>query len=386
MAIPNDTEDSGTPTQDAQADFISRVADKYEKEDSAHASREDGVEDDGEGNEEGATEESGDDESTGTDEHTDAGTSTDDPDGEAAESEEDSAASDDDEHPDDEESDDSEENAETEEEGAEEDDDDADEPSDETKAKLAKAGADLKLDDIPKEYRSIVQKKLANIDSAFSRVNQEATAFRAERTRLKAEEKFRADNPDMDIAERLIANPDLIEKVQARIDKLADADQAEAFKIIVKDKRKGAEDAVVAESSEAEKFQSRVGEVVKYAEQRASTAGLPWKRAEKAVAYAIAMKPAGGKDLTNEEIDAVIKAEAKDYTEEQRSAKRTASKETIQTRTNLRKAAVPGVKRPTSTQSPRPAAAKAAKVNNDSEESRHAAMMKTARRVMPGTK
>lgn len=391
--------DAGEHHGDAQAAFIDRVAAKYEAEDAKQADADDGIEASGADDEAGEEQDEGgaDDDDQGTEEHTEAGTSTDDSDGNADESEKDSTGDDDTDHT---AGDESTESATGDEatdgddstETTEEDEVEEDPASDATKAALTARGADLTLTDVPTEYRGIVEKKLRNVDAAFTRIQQEAATFRSERAKFVAEERFRAENPHLAIVEAIQAGGDeLFEKVNEELGKLGDSTLAEAFKIVVKDKRQAMVQAVESERDKVEQewrqWQERSQHVETTARAVATKAGLPWRIAERAIEAALLRKPENARDITDDEIQRVIADEAKEHTTIVREQTRAASKALVQTRTATRKAAPPSTgKRPASSASPRPAATKAKPVDYNSEESRQARMMESARRIAPGMK
>lgn len=379
---------------DPQAAFIERTAAKYDAEDAAALRTEDGIEDDAadEAADEGEGQDGGDAAAAGTEEHPDAGTSADGSDGSAAESGTESTDDDEDGHtgdePDPAEGGDATDagDGETENEGTEEEDG----VSDETKAALTARGADLTLEDVPEEHRavveSIVTKKLRNIDAAFSRTQAEQTAFRAERTRLEADQRYRKENPELVVIEMLEADPTLYEKVNERWGKLEDPDQAAAFKIIVEKKKQGAVDAVAAELADFEKRDQRGLAVDEQARTLAAKAGVPFRYVEKAVIDALKEKPEDQRDLSDAELKAIVDTEAKEWKTHTRQVTRDASKEIVRSRTAARQATPPTRRAPASAAPVRPAAAAKVKVDHSSEESRHKAMMATAKRVIPGAK
>lgn len=382
-----DTEaDDGAQDESGAEQWYASVAAKYEAEDAAGVRSEDGIEDEAAHDEQDA--EDGADDADGTEEDPKAGTSSDDSDGSEDESEAGSTDDDETDHTEGDESEESEESGEAEAEGAEDGEDDTEEAgvSDETKALLAGKGADLTIEDVPQEYRPIVEKKLRGIDAAFTRIAQEATAFRRDRTQFEAEQRFRQENPALVIVEMLQAHPELFDEVNAQFDKLDDATQAEAFKIVVKDKRESAVKAVESQYSEEERLYNRAVEVETTAKSLAAKANLPWRLAERAVEAALLRKPAESRDLTDAELQQVIADEAKAYQQETRATTRAASKTLVQQRAAAKKAAPPAAKKPASAASPRPVAKKARPLNHDSEEARQARMMETARRIIPGVR
>jgi hypothetical protein len=381
--MADDTEDAGTEggaSSDSLYEHFERsITEKYGADDEASIDREDGISRD-EGDEEGITQDDGDDDSNTAD-HPKAGTSSK-PDERDDESDDESRADADPEHPAKADSDDDDDD----DDAGGEDDEDEDEIADETKGALEKHGAVLTLDEIPKEYQAPIKAKLRNIDAAFTRAQMEATAFRTKAREVEAEERFRKENPARYIAEVLLASPDLIESVQDLIDKTVDPDQKKLFEILTRDARKEAADKVTSEQTAYERALSRGQEVNDFAQSQAKALGLPWRLAERTVYSALLEKPEDKRDLTNAEVTALLKAEAAEYTKEQRAITRKASVDLVKDRTSSRRAAPPaGARTPGSAVSPRPAGTKL-KVDHGSEESRQSALMNSMRRIAPGRK
>lgn len=364
------TESSG----DSMQSFLNSIEERYGGDDQADMDREDGV-----GDDEAVVK---DDEADDTDEHPAKGTSTAKPDGAAAESDDDSEADDDEGHPED----DSDPTDDDDDADLEEDEDGI---SDETKGALTKHGAILSLDDVPEEQRSTVEAllkpKLRNIEAAFTRAQMEATEFRTKARAVAAEERFRNEHPEMFIVEMLEKDPDLLDKVQGQLDKLTGDDQKKVFGILAREAREEAAKTITAEQTQYERALSRGQEVNDFAAAQAKALGVPWRLAERAVYAALLEKPEDKRDLTNAEIIALLKAEQAEYSKEQRAVTRKASQEVVKRRTESRKAAPPAARAPGSAVSPRPSVQKQ-KVDHNSETSRQAAILRSARRIMPGTR
>lgn len=374
---------------DHEEEFYERVTSRYDKADARRVAEEDGVEaeDDADESDDDVEGSAADDaESEDTDEQTESDTSGDDRDGESAESDEDSEEGEESDQTDEESEDDAESDEDAD---SEEEDDEGGEPSDELRSAAAKHSIPLTLDDVKDPTaRKLVTQKIAAMDAGFTRAMQEATAFRKERTQFQADKKFREENPELVVVELIQAatekDPQFIEKVQARIDKLEDPDAKEAFKVILGKKREDAQKAVEGEMDASERRLQRADEVETHAKRFATKLGLPWRFAERAVVAALHSKRGDNPDLTNDEIEAAIRAEHKEWDRDMRAIKRDASKKRVVEKTQARKAAPPAKKAPPGSASPRPKPAKAKPYNDDDEDVRHERMMETARRVLPG--
>lgn len=345
---------------------------------------------DGEEEEEDDAEEADDDE-----EHPAKGTSED-PDGDDSESDDDSTEVDDDEHPDDDD------------ESPDSDDDDAADDEGEKKGAKADAesdvaaltkklletrGADLRLDDLPAAARPLVAKKLKGIDAAFTKVMQEVQQNRQQFQTEEADRRFRSENP-IDVVVSILRKEDgtldeaLFQQINTRLDELDNPTIAAAHAITLRDKRAQLE-RVVADEYAAEQTGSERGIAVEQAAQRmAAAAGVPWGLAEVAVLGAIQAKPAGQRDITDEELAATIADIAKRYQATRKKDDRESSKKKVQDlstrRSATKKLTPPSVKHGSTPVKVKPK--KAIEVDPDDDEQVEAAMMRLARRLKPGRK
>jgi hypothetical protein len=223
--MARENEEDGNEGGSADDDFLSGIAAKYEKADKKagvnqsededeDAEQPDPDEEDSE--EEGSaeedddsdaehpdadTEEDSDEESDATDADSDEDddTDTDDP---ASDEDDEDAESDDDADADDDDPD------------AEEDEDDDETVSAGSRAALEENGADLKLDDIKdKSVRALVEKKFKSVDAAFTRSVQKKHRELSER--FGTEERYRRENPDLFIAELIVKDPAILDRVNA---------------------------------------------------------------------------------------------------------------------------------------------------------------------------
>jgi hypothetical protein len=402
MADTDSTTTEGTPaTPEARMDAL--VA-RFEAEDrkagavaTADEDAADDAADSGSNDDEGSDDASSDD-SEHTDEDTD-----DQSDGADGESDEDSDE-DDDTDTDGEDADESDEESDDDEDGDADDQsgegDEDDSAADGTKAALTKHGADLSLDDIPEKFRGIVEKKLKGIDAAYTRAAQEATSFRAKERSIRAEEKFRSDNPELVIVEMLRKGGDeLFEKVNKtwnRIDPGVEGndeqtlrDNAMLLDERIENRRGKAVQAIDAEMQELTAINDMASKVEQSARASAAKHKVPWSDTIDGLLEAAILRKAPAeraKGLTETEVDQVVSKFAQDHHRTTRANKRDDSRDRVKTRTENRRGPKPTVRPPKATASagsPRPGKVK---VDQSDPEARIRAMMKTAKRVMPGVK
>lgn len=402
---------------DPEGDFINAVAEKWEKKDQEREARGERREadtnddyeiapnpEDREGDEDeesdASTDDSGSETDTDDDEDTDSDTSADDRDGGTDDSEEDSSEDDADEHTADDESEDSDDDAtdgdddsdeaEEDDESAESEDDDDDTAISEDFREVAeRSDIPTTLDDVKDPAgRRLVAQKLRAMDAGYTQMAQKLTAFRKDEARLRAEEKFRTENPDLVIVEMLKkGGEELLKKVNARQERLVDPDAEEVFDSLVEGRRAKATREVEATLSASDRLAERVGHVENLTWRLAAKANLPREYAERAIENAILRLPKGSRDLTDSQIAEIVQNEARVYTRHARAGQRERSREVVRERTANRKSASrPGSKTPASAASPKPGVRKEPKIDYNDEDSRQNAMMRTARRLFKGAK
>jgi hypothetical protein len=99
------------------------------------------------------------------------------------------------------------------------DDDDEGEEGEEDDSEFGKRAKDAKLptsiDDLPKEARPLVQKRLKEMESGFTRLMQKQAEFRAERRQFQVEERYRETHKVEWLTQELMKDPDLEAQVAA---------------------------------------------------------------------------------------------------------------------------------------------------------------------------
>lgn len=265
-----------------------------------------------------------------------------------------------------------------------EDEGDADEPDPEFDKAAKQHKIPTSLDDIPKEARPLVEKRLKEIQAGFTRAVTEAREYRAEEAQFRAEQLFREENPieyALDFIEsQMKANPKFAEQLNERWAKLEDPEQQRAFQVIVKDARKGAAEKIDTRLKERDQLVSRADAVQAATEKLAGKLGLPMELADQAIALRIrenAQKPNGKPDITDAEIQEIVTAQAKVYGRHVRAHRREGTKQYIRDKAKDAKQ-TPVVR---SGQGNSPAPGKQSTKGMSLEDR----MMQTATRVFPGS-
>ncbi|MEO6566766.1 MAG: hypothetical protein ABIO63_12145 [Casimicrobiaceae bacterium] len=200
----------------------------------------------------------------------------------------------------------------------EESDETPDAPADETDPdfKAAVTKHLPTLDDLPKEARPIVAKRLKDMEAGYTRAMQEAREYRKEKATLDSEKEYRTSNPDQWLADFIEQHPTVIDRVNEELAKRADPTYAQAHaKTRAADAKEAALNAERQEMEERRQVEHeahiavRTEYVTNYTEASAKRNGIPLELVEEAIAAAI--MASDDKDITDAEIERIVAAKAK---------------------------------------------------------------------------
>ena len=253
---------------------------------------------------EGADDDAGDDEDDADDDDEDDASDDDDEDDDADDSDEDDDESDDDEE---------------EEEEEEEDSDDDDGLDPEVEAAAARHQLPTNFEDIvrqlPKDVRAKARaafsKRLKEVESGLGRAFQEARQERGELARIKAERKHDEEHRVDFIADLIDANPKLLEELNEELEKRETGAYRDAKKMTREQAKAKVQEAADAEIKKTEARHARGQQVMTLARKLAKDSGVPFKLVDRAI-YAAVMS-SETKDVTDEQIRQIVKAEARDW-------------------------------------------------------------------------
>jgi hypothetical protein len=193
-----------------------------------------------------------------------------------------------------------------------EEDDDAAAITPEFKAALAKQRLDFRsLEGLSPKEQKVVFEHAKRLNQAFTRAQMEATAFRKEKATFETERTYQTKNPDRYIADLLVKEPELLERVNKELERRQNPVYAEALEKDRAADRKLAEAAVSASESKAEVVQERVATWNASTARAAKEAGLPEEFANEAVANAILQRRAEGEkvediELSDDDIESIV--------------------------------------------------------------------------------
>lgn len=197
---------------------------------------------------------------------------------------------------------------------------------------LEKQGVTVKLDDIKDPVaRKFIETKMRDLEKGFTRAMQEARAYRKDEIQFRAEQRFQKDHRDDFIVSMLLEDPDLGERVNAKLDEMASPTARKAQEVVVRDARAQARTAEEQRIAEDQKWRERGLAVERYATRQAEKAGLPYSLGVGDAVYAVVvsrtLRDKDGNvtqqgDITRAEVDQIIREKAEQYQRSIRAHKR----------------------------------------------------------------
>ncbi len=229
-------------------------------------------------------------------------------------------------------------------------------------AAMAAERAPLSLDDVPAEVRPLVQKKLKDLEGGFTRSMQRLADARKEADAVRAEQRFQEERPDDYIVTMLLAKPDLMEKVNAKLDEIEKVPRSrEAHDIIVKQARADAIKALDDDRVAADKKVERANDLLKMGKAAAKAAGVPFEVAGIEATIAAHLQIHG--DISEADIRDIATNAAKVWNHHLRQQQRDKAGQYVAAKVQDRKAGL--TVRPSSGASPAPSAAPPPKNDNE---------------------
>lgn len=192
----------------------------------------------------------------------------------------------------------------------EEDEEEELEADDTFKSAAERNGLPISLKDIPKEARPLVQKRLKEMEAGFTRAMQGAREYRAKEAEWRGERQFIEEHPADFILELYNKNPALIAEVDKQLERLEDPEFKRMRMRDIAHNRRDSQDKASRSLSREE----RANAVEDYARRQAQAEGVPFDLIiEPAIANELLSRPAKERDITNEEIDTIVKGLARKY-------------------------------------------------------------------------
>lgn len=231
---------------------------------------------------------------------------------------------------------------------------------DDDESEFGKRAKDAKLptslDDLPEEGRPIVQKRLKEMESGFTRLMQKQAEFRQEQRKFRTEEHYRETHKVEWLVQEMLQDPKLEELVAAELRKLTDDDSPyirEAAGVVAKDHRakaaKEIADQEAEERKESERLEREDREQAEWVVQRGSTVETIARRActkngiqfDRGVEAAIAYEISEQGDIEDSRIAEIVKEMADEREGSRRAVRREERKKHVQGKTEAARAASP---------------------------------------------
>lgn len=227
---------------------------------------------------------------------------------------------------------------------------------------MERHGGELDLATLPAGIRPVVEKKIKNLEAGFTRAMQEVRAGQKASQQDQAELRFQRERPADFIVAQLLANPEIAEAVNAKLEEMERSTMArEHHGVIVEHARASALKAVEAEQAAKEQQAQRSTEVERIARAAADAYAVPFDfGVEDKVAAHVAIHG----DIDEPTIRRIAKEQATKYQAIVRAQTREQSKTYVQQKVADRRTAGLTVK-PGSGMSPQPAGR--AKPSSDDE-------------------
>jgi hypothetical protein len=215
-----------------------------------------------------------------------------------------------------------EEEGEDEEEGDDEDpDEDEDAPSGEFARAAGRHNIPLSLEDLPEEARPLVKQRLKAIEKGFTKAMMDARGYRAD-------ERYRTEHPVDFIAEMLLSDPELEQKVSDELAKRGDETYRESRKIISERDRQKAAEATDEEQEAADARANRGSEVETLTRKACQKYNIPFGDAVEA-AIANIVLTSDEKDIDDADIPRIVKRIAEQFGATRRKENREERKEVV---------------------------------------------------------
>lgn len=180
-------------------------------------------------------------------------------------------------------------------------------------AALERSGVPTSIEEVPEEFRPVVEKKLKDLERGFTKAMQEARSYRQEKAKFDADQQYATEKPASYFADKLLADPSLIERVNEEIEKRNVPAYAEAVareRALATERAQMDAEKTVARTQAAEQaMTARVEHVETHTAQAAKAAGIPYALVEEAVALAVSLNP----DLSDEDVTRVVNEKARIY-------------------------------------------------------------------------
>ena len=234
----------------------------------------------------------------------------------------------------------------------------ADGLTDATREALTKHGLKLKLEDVPAQYRPIVERKLTEVNQAFTRAQMENTNFRKELRDFHADRAFFYENIELALADALVnkrdgspRTPEERDKLENEVAKLLEKTTTDdGRRLLATDVKEARGKAVTTIDSATQAYDrqvERAESMIAYTQRACDKLDLPFEIVAQAIGLETRRKEDGGMRepfLTDAEMDVVIDQQARILRRRDGNVKRGERQQQIKTQTRDRKTSSPAAR------------------------------------------
>jgi hypothetical protein len=158
------------------------------------------------------------------------------------------------------------------------------------------------------EVRGLLTKELKAVHAGFTRMTQEGREYRQRERVYLANEMFRREHPEEAVVEMLLADPKLVEKVDARLAGITDDRTKSVESRYIENLRADVGKKAEAAAKTAEARQARGAAVEKLARSACSHYGIDFDLVEDALILAVTSSES--KDISDDDVRRIVKAKA----------------------------------------------------------------------------
>jgi hypothetical protein len=239
------------------------------------------------------------------------------------------------------------------------------------------------LKKLPKEQRAeargLFTKQLKDIQAGFTRMTQEGREYRQRERVYLANEMFRREHPEEAVVEMLLADPTLVEKVDARLAGITDDRTKSVESRYIENLRADAGKKAETQAKSAEARAARGVAVEKLARSACAHYGIDFDLVEDALILAVTSSET--KDIDDDDVRRIVKAKAQKLKGSTILAKQEKKKDWVKEKIAASKKAKTPLARAKKAQGqfPAPASRKSSGRNEDLQTQ----MMRSMRKIAP---
>lgn len=226
-------------------------------------------------------------------------------------------------------------------------------------SEFGKRARDAKLptsiDDLPDEAKPLVQKRLKEMESGFTRLMQKQAEFRTEQRQFRTEERYRETHKVEWLVQELLKDPKLEDQVASELEKLREDSPylREAASVVAKDHRaraaKDIADQEAEERKESERLEKEDREQAEWIVRRGSQVETLARKAcekngiqfDRGVEAAIAYEISEQGDIEDQRIAEIVKEMAVERGRSTRAVRREERKRLVEGKTETARKASP---------------------------------------------